>query len=152
VRRFAAFAWTNHRDKILYLVVGGWNTVFQWVCFSVLYYLLQDYLFSSWILVITHVITSINGFLGYRYIVFASRGHPFAEYLKYQLVWLPLFLTNLVVLPLALEYTPLNAYVVQALFGAFGVVAGFIGNKYFAFRKVKSATPASPPEEPSDSG
>lgn len=139
MKRFAAAAWRDHREKILYLVVGGWNTVFQWVCFSVLYYLLKDYLFSSWILVITHVITSINGFLGYRYIVFTSRGHPLGEYVRYQLVWLPLFAVNLVVLPLALKYTPLNAYVVQALFGAFGVVVGFIGNKFFTFRKHKAS-------------
>ncbi len=143
MKRVMSWVWKDHRDKVLYLAVGGWNTVFQWLAFSAIYYLLNPYVFSSWILVITHVVTSINGFLCYRYIVFGSRGHPLGEYVKYQLVWMPLFLTNLVVLPLALKYSHLNAYVIQAIFGAFGVVVGYIGNKYWAFRKVKDSRVAA---------
>ena len=30
-----------HREKLLYLIVGGWNTLFSYACFAVLYYLLQ---------------------------------------------------------------------------------------------------------------
>jgi hypothetical protein len=43
------------------------------------------------------------------------------------------YLPILVALPLALTYTNLNAYIVQALFGIFAVVAGYVGNKRFAF-------------------
>ncbi len=146
MRRFAGYVWNDHREKVLYLLVGGWNTIFQWASFSLFYYFLNDVVFSSWILVITKVFASLNGFLCYRYIVFGSRGHPLKEFLRFQLVYLPLFLVNLVVLPLALAYTSLNAYVVQALFAVFSVVAGFIGNRYFTFRKVEDATPAAPPE------
>ena len=42
---------------------------------------------------------------------------------------------NMVALPLFLAYTDLNAYVVQAGFAVFAVVAGYLGNKYFTFRK-----------------
>ena len=41
-----------HREQILYLVVGAWNTLFQYVSFSVLYYFLHDQLFSSLILLL----------------------------------------------------------------------------------------------------
>jgi putative flippase GtrA len=126
-----------HREKLLYLVVGGWNTLFQYVSFSLLYYLLSGWLFSSAILFISYGLSSINGFLGYRYVVFQSRGHPLAEYARFQLVYMPLLVVNLVALPLLLEYTPLNAYVVQAGFAVFSVVVGYLGNKYFAFRKDK---------------
>jgi putative flippase GtrA len=124
----------DHRQKILYLIVGGWNTLFNYACFSLLYYLFNEVVFSSVILGAAYVVSSINGFLGYRYIVFGSRGHPLAEYARFQVVYLPLLLVNMVVLPLALAYTPLNAYVVQALFAAFIVVVGYLGNKHFAFR------------------
>ena len=141
----------RHREKLLYLVVGAWNTLFQYVCFSVLYYLLQDYLFSSLILAIAHVIGSINGFIGYRYVVFGSRGHPLAEYVRFQVVYLPLLAVNMVLLPLALAYTTLNAYAIQALFAVFVVVAGYLGNKYFAFRRVSpSERPAGDPAETRD--
>ena len=55
--------------------------------------------------------------------------------LRFQFVYLPLLLVNMVVLPLALAYTPLNAYAVQALFAMVTVVAGYLGNKHFAFRR-----------------
>jgi len=63
-----------HREKLLYLVVGGWNTLFQYVSFSVLYYLLHAQLFSSVILFLSYALSSINGFLGFRYVVFKSNG------------------------------------------------------------------------------
>ena len=124
-----------HREKLLYLVVGGWNTLFQYLSFSLLYYLLSGWLFSSLILFISYVLSSINGFLGFRYIVFQSRGHPLAEYARFQLVYLPLLVVNMVALPILLAYTPLNAYAVQAGFAVFSVIMGYLGNKHFAFRK-----------------
>ena len=129
-----------HREKVLYLVVGGWNTLFQFVSFSLLYYLLQDYLHPSVILFLSYALGSINGFLGFRYIVFRTQGHPLVQYLRFQVVYMPLLLVNMVLLPLALAYTSLNAYVVQALFAVFSVVAGFIGNKYFTFRPKNDTT------------
>lgn len=131
-----------HREKLLYLVVGGWNTLFTYVSFSALYYLLHGQLFSSVILFLSYALSSINGFLGFRYVVFKSKGHPVVEYLKFQLVWIPLLAINLVALPLMLAYTSLNAYVVQALFAVSFLVIGYLGNKYFTFRKPGS-TPDS---------
>jgi putative flippase GtrA len=133
-----------HREKVLYLLVGGWNTLFQYVTFSLLYYLLSGWLFSSLILLISYVLSSVNGFLGFRYIVFRSKGHPLAEYLRFQLVYTPLLALNMIVLPVALALTPLNAYVVQALFAVFSVIAGYLGNKYFTFRK--TLAPERPPD------
>jgi putative flippase GtrA len=54
-------------------------------------------------------------------------------------VYLPILAVNLLVLPLALMYTTLNAYIVQALFAVFAVVAAYVGNKYFTFRKPKTS-------------
>jgi putative flippase GtrA len=148
MKRAAAYVWRDHREKVLYLLVGMWNTLFQWASFSLFYYLLHDYIFSSWILVITKIFASTNGFLCYRYIVFGSRGHPLKEFLRFQLVWLPIFVVNLVVLPLALEYTSLSAYLIQALFAVVSVIVGFIGNKYFTFQKRFIAPPTSSENTP----
>ena len=57
----------------------------------------------------------------------------------FQVVYLPLLAINLVVLPLMLACTSLNAYVVQALFAVFSVVASYVGNKYFTFRRPRVA-------------
>lgn len=122
----------------MYLVVGTWNTLFGFGCFSLLYYLFHERLAPTVIVAIAYVVSSLNGFLAFRYLVFAPVTHPVIEYLRYQAVYLPLLALNLVVLPLALRYSELNAYAIQALFVIFVVIAGYLGNKHFAFRKPKA--------------
>jgi len=62
------------------------------------------------------------------------------EYLKFEVVYLPLLLLDLVGLPLMLAHTDLSAYGIQALFCVFGIVAAYVGNKYFTLRKTREAS------------
>lgn len=131
--------WRSHRDKILYLVVGAWNTLFQYVLFSICWYSLGEHVHPDLVLLIAYLIGSLNGFLGFRYVVFGHASHPLVEYLRFQLVYLPLLALNMIVLPLLLRHTSLNAYAIQALFAVFVVVAAYLGNKYFTFRRPRSS-------------
>jgi putative flippase GtrA len=133
--RFAVGVWRRYRQQILYLVVGGWNTLFQYGVFVVCWYLLHDHLHPDVVLLIAYLIASINGFLGFRYIVFKPVSHPLLEYMRFQMVYVPLLVVNMIGLPLLLKHTSLGAYAIQALFGAFSVVVGYVGNKYFTFRR-----------------
>lgn len=144
VRRLIREYWPRHRDKVLYLVVGAWNTLFTYGCFSLLYYLVHKHVPSWGILAVSYVISSIMGFLTMRYLVFAPVTHPLIEYLRYQAVYAPLLIVNLVVLPLALRYSKLNAYIIQALFAVFAVIVSYLGNKYFTFRKPRRAGEEKP--------
>ncbi|MEI6724945.1 MAG: GtrA family protein [Actinomycetes bacterium] len=122
----------------MYLIVGAWNTFFAYSCFALLYYLLHDHLGPVAILAIAYVIPSLNGYLSFRYLVFRPVTNPLIEYMRYQVVYLPIGAVNFVVLPLALRYSNLNAYAIQALFAIFAIIAGYLGNKYFTFRKPKA--------------
>ena len=145
VRHLAIQYWPRHRQKVVYLMVGGWNSFVAYGCFSVLYFLLNQRLAPSAILVIAYAVASINGYLTFRYLVFKPVRPPLVEYARYQAVYLPILAVNLIALPLALTYTPLNAYLIQALLAVFAVVAAYIGNKYFAFRKRSAKTTESGP-------
>lgn len=134
MNRRAANLVRRHREKLLYLVVGGWNTLFQYGVFSLCWYLLSPHWPPAFILLVAYLIASVNGFLGFRHIVFKPKRHPLFEYVKYQLVYLPLLGLNMIVLPALLKHTHLNAYAIQALFGVFAIVAAYVGNKYFTFR------------------
>jgi len=126
--------WHVYREQILFLVAGGWNTLFQFCCFSLLYYLLHDSLHADVIVVISYLIASVNGFLCFRWFVFRTADRPLLRYLRYNLIYVPLLLIYMLVLPLALAHAFLSAYVMQALFTLVAIVLGYMGNKYFAFR------------------
>jgi putative flippase GtrA len=59
-QRWALQNWPRHREKAMYLVVGGWNSFFAYGCFSVLYYLLNERLAPSVIVAIAYAVASVN--------------------------------------------------------------------------------------------
>lgn len=126
--------WSAHGEKARYLLVGGWNTVFAYTVFSVLFHYFGRQMHPSAIVALMYAISSINAFLCFRYFVFNVRGGAMLQYLRFQAIYGPILLINLIVLPLALRYTDINAYVIQGVFVVVTVTAGYLGNKYFTFR------------------
>ena len=64
----------RRREQVLYLVVGGWNTVFGYAVWALMQFLLGGFLHYLVIVVLSWPIAVLNAYLGYRYIVFRSRG------------------------------------------------------------------------------
>ena len=124
----------RYREQILYLVVGGWNTLFGYLNFVVLYYFLQARLPVMVILVISYAFSITNAYVCYRYIVFRSRGSVLREMPRFTSVYLVALAANLVILPLALRWLPFSAYVVQALFTIAVVLLSYFGHRHFSFR------------------
>jgi putative flippase GtrA len=136
----------RYREQVLYLVVGGWNTVFGYGVWALLQYLLGDYLPYLVVLVLAWPINVLNAYLGYRYIVFRSRGPVLNELPRFSLVYLLTLLVNLALLPVALSMLPFNIYVIQALFTGVVVVCSYLGHKYYSFRgghRGRSGDPSS---------
>ena len=120
----------------MFLVVGGWNTVFGYAVFVALYALLRHSMNVTGIIAITYVIATLNNFLCYKWFVFRTSGRHVREYLRFTMVYVPAFLANLIVLPIALRAHVLNAYVLQALFTLAVLVTSYFGHKYWTFRRV----------------
>lgn len=127
--------WLHHHQKVMYLLVGVWNSFVAYACFAILYVLLNAVVIPSGIVALAYVVSSVNGYLSFRHLVFTPVRHPIVEYARYQAVYLPILAVNMIALPLALTYTNLSAYVIQAMLAVFAIVAAYIGNKYFAFRR-----------------
>jgi putative flippase GtrA len=124
----------RRREQLLYLVVGGWNTVFGYGVWALLQYLLGDHLHYLVVIVLSWPFAVLNAYLGYRYIVFRSRGPVLRELPRFSLVYLATLLVNLALLPVALRILPFNIYVIQALFTGIVVVCSYLGHKYYSFR------------------
>jgi putative flippase GtrA len=124
----------GHREQLLYLVIGGWNTVFGYGVWALMQYLLGGYLPYLVVLVLAWPINVLNAYLGYRNVVFRSRGPVLKELPRFSLVYLVTLVVNLALLPVALRVMPFNIYVVQALFTGVVVVCSYLGHRYFSFR------------------
>jgi putative flippase GtrA len=123
----------RRREQLLYLVVGGWNTVFGYGAWALLQYLLGDHLHYLVVVVLSWPIAVLNAYLGYRYVVFRSRASVFKELPRFSLVYLATLVVNLALLPVALGVLPFNIYLVQATFAGAVVVCSYLGHKYYSF-------------------
>ena len=101
----------RRREQVLYLVVGGWNTVFGYGVWAFLQYLLGEHLHYLVIVLLSWLIAVANAYLGYRYVVFRSRGPILRELPRFSLVYVLTLLANLALLPVALNVLPFNIYV-----------------------------------------
>jgi len=124
----------RRREQLLYLVVGGWNTVFGYGAWATMQYLLGDYLPYLVVVLLAWPIAVLNAYLCYRVIVFRSHGPVLRELPRFSLVYLVTLVVNLALLPVALQVLPFNIYVVQALFLGAVVVCSYLGHKYYSFR------------------
>ena len=120
----------------MFLLVGGWNTLFGYAVFAGFYWALHTRVPLAAVIVVAYVVGILNNFLLYKYLVFRTRGHHAREALRFVVVYAPLLAANLIVLPLALRYLPLNAYGVQAIYTFAVLCVAYVGHKYFTFRRV----------------
>ncbi len=124
LRTSARALFGRRREPILYVLVGGWNTLFGYGVFALLYHLLHDEAGVAEVpgsmaaLIIATIICTANNYVLYRTFVFRSHGAVWRELPRFSVVYLVALAVNLVVLPLALRELPLNVYAVQGVFTA----------------------------------
>ncbi len=121
--------------KIRYLVIGGYNTIFGYGCFAFLWWLFGQQLHYIVLLTISHILSVINAYLGYRLFVFQRKGKWLKEFFKFNLVYLGTFAINLVALPVLIEEFKLHALIAQALIIIITVFASYIIHNKITFKK-----------------
>jgi putative flippase GtrA len=135
----------RRREQLLYLAVGGWNTVFGYGIWAAVQFLLGDRLHYLVVLLIAWPIAVLNAYLGYRYLVFKSRGPMLSELPRFSLVYFATLVVNLMLLPVALAVLPFNIYVIQALFTTIVVIASYLSHKYYSFGGPRRRDASRPP-------
>ena len=145
----------RRREQLLYLVVGAWNTVFGYAVWALLQYLLGDTLNYLVIVVLSWPIAVLNAYLGYRYIVFRSRGPVLRELPRFSLVYVGSLVVTLVSLPILLRILPFSIYVVQAMLTVLVIIGSYLSHRYYSFGSVRrrdavGTAPYDPPSVPED--
>jgi putative flippase GtrA len=123
----------RHREKIDYLLVGVWNTVFGYLAFLALYYLLSSQVHYLIILIMSNILSITNAYAGYKIFVFKTSGNYLREYLRFYMVYGAALGLNFALLPLAVELLRLSPPFAQGGLMFINVVFSYYGHKTFSF-------------------
>lgn len=138
--------WFKFPQKLRYLLVGGFNTVFAYSILAILLWiygkinLSANFNFNKEIIanfaLFTQYILCVNvSFITMKYYVFQSKGNWKKEFIKAWSVYLFLYLINAPILTFLMVILNLHALVAQAIYLIFSTVITYILHKYYSFRK-----------------
>ncbi len=120
-------------EKVRFLLVGGFNTVFAYGVFAFLLQILKlPYLLA---LIVQYFITVNVSIFTMRYYVFESKGNLISEFTKGWSVYIGLFFLNSVGLSFLVEICHIPPVWAQGVYLVFSTVMTYILHKYFSFRK-----------------
>jgi putative flippase GtrA len=130
-----------------YVLVGGFNTLFGYTCFFLIYRWLSTFLPYAyvWATLISSLINITVAFLGYKKFVFRTRGGYLREWLRTLTVYSGgILISTLAIGPLVAlvrHTTPYQShapYIAAAMLTVFNLGASFLGHRHFSFRNSQS--------------
>lgn len=123
----------QHKEKVNYLLVGSWNTLFGYLAFVGLYLWLGYRINYLVLLLISNVFSITNAYIGYKLLVFKTKGNYLREYLRFYLVYGSAILFNFILLPITVELFKITPPIAQGIIMWLTVIFSYFGHKYFSF-------------------
>lgn len=139
--RFIPRPLLRYREQVLYVAIGGWNTLFGYAVFATLYFLVGGVVGYGVVIVASYLVAILNAYVGYRYVAFRSHSSIVHELPRFSAVYLATMIVNLAFFPIALRMFPLSPYLVQALFMFGVVVVSYLGHRHFSFAPSRHTGP-----------
>jgi putative flippase GtrA len=135
---------TNLRNdtKVRFLVIGGWNTLFGYLVFWVLYEVFARLFATRYFAytaaqIVGWVVSVTNAYLLHKFVTFRSsaRGRAaIAEFFRFMQTYVAMFLLGLALLPFLVEVVGLDPRIAALVATAIGVVISYVGHRYRTFR------------------
>jgi len=122
-------------QKIKYLLVGFYNTIFGYFVFISLFYNFSLTVNYSLLLAISHIVSVTNNFFLYRAIVFKVKEKILRNYLRFQLVYFYIYIINLILLVFLVNTMNWNIYLSQGLIIIITTILSYFLNKNYSFSK-----------------
>ncbi len=140
--------WFKFPEKLRFLLVGGFNTVFAWSVFAVLEWGLgkinmvgrwnfSEIVVANIALITQYVITINVSFLTMRYYVFRSHGKFWQEWAKAWSVYIFLYLINAPSISFLMWMFEFEGWQAQGIYLIFSTIITFLLHKYYSFRQKK---------------
>ena len=123
------------RQKLDYLLVGGFNSVAGYSIVVGLYHLLRSHLDIVSIGVIGNMLAISISFFTYKLLVFKTRGRWWQEYLRSYLVYGSAAVLNVLLLWIFVKGLSIDIWLAQGASMLITVVISYIGHSNFTFNK-----------------
>ena len=121
------------KKKIRYISIGIWNTVFSYAAFVLLYFYTHNYLHYMLVLVMSQIVGLTNAYVGYKLLVFKTKGNFIGEYLRFCVVYGSTFLVNLVLIAFFVELLGINPILSQGVIAVIVATMAYFGHSRFSF-------------------
>ena len=120
-------------QKIKYLLVGSYNTLFGYLTFVIIFYNFSDVASHSLLLGITHFIAVTHNFFTYKRWVFNVKENLLKNYFKFHQICLLLYIINLILFLCFTKLMNVNLYFAQGLILIIIIILGYFMNKNYSF-------------------
>lgn len=125
----------KHKQKMDYLIAGGWNTLFGYLNFVILYYFFEQYVHYTILVVISYILSITNAYICYKLFVFRTKGNWLKEYLRFYMVYGVAFAVNMALLVVMVERWKLGILLSQVVINTVIVMISYVGHKKVSFRQ-----------------
>jgi len=139
---------------ILYLLVGGWNTVFGIAVYAGLYHWLGNSVHYLILLIPSNILAITNAFACYKLFVFKTKGNVLREYSRCYVVYGGMMLVGAALMFGLVDGLHLPPVIANCACVAVTTIISYFAHRDFSFKQVPSpsATPVlrtvCPPSEP----
>lgn len=122
-------------DKLRFLVVGTYNTLFGWGVFALLHAAFAARVHYLWLLVVAHFAAVANAFVAHRRVTFQATGSLFSQFLRFNLSYLGALGFGLVALPLGVRIFEAHPLFVAGALTLLTVGVSYLLHRYFSFAR-----------------
>jgi putative flippase GtrA len=130
----------QQNEKLRFLIIGGYNTVFAYAVFCLLQLAFAGKLHYLLVLVMAHFVSVSNSFFTLRFFVFVSQGKLLNEYLKVNLVYLGYLAANAILLYIFKDFFHLGVLFSQLICIIILTILVYFLHKNFSFKQHAKAT------------
>ncbi len=149
-RTFASL-YDRHGDKLRFLVVGFWNTMFGfatlWALEHLIHYDSGSILQKQAILVLNWVIGVTQNFFTFKLLVFRTKGRWMREYLRLCVTYSGTFVVQSVMIQAISAGFGASLFVANLPTTLVVMVLSYLGHKYFTFRTPEEALAEDLPQD-----
>ena len=128
--------WRDARFAPLrYLAVSGWNTVFGLGVYALLYWCFGKEVNYLVLAIPANILAITNAYIGYKLVVFRTRGNILREYFKCYLTYGGGALLGMVLLAFLVRYCGFNPVAANSAGTVAVAAASYFGHRHFTFRR-----------------